>query len=119
MDWIDRHPISTAADLIRQMLGQIHAVMKQADDIDGLTVRHPEDHQMAAFSAQSCDMQCPNTQPDIVADFAAHNVGTIGQRLQCKRQRFKVLIRLKCTELIIRPNKRIQQIEFGLFGQPD
>jgi hypothetical protein len=33
------------------MLGQIHAVMKQADDIDGLTVRHPENYQMAAFSA--------------------------------------------------------------------
>ena len=51
MGWIDRHPISTAALSIRQMLGQIHAVMKQADDIDNLSVRQPENHQMAAFSA--------------------------------------------------------------------
>ncbi len=55
MGWNDRQPISTATDLIRQMLGQIHAVMKQADDIDGLTVRHPENHQMAAFSANLTD----------------------------------------------------------------
>ena len=33
------------------MLGQIHAVMKQADDIDDLTVRQPENHQMAALYA--------------------------------------------------------------------
>jgi len=82
--------------------------MKQADDIDGLTFRHPENHQMAAFSAQSCDMLCPNTQPNIVAHFAAHNVGAIGQRLQCKRQRLKVVVCLKCTELIGRPNKRVK-----------
>ena len=31
------------------MLGQIHAVMKQADDIDNLSVRQPENHQMGAF----------------------------------------------------------------------
>ena len=93
--------------------------MKQTDDIDGLTVRHPENHQMAAFSAQSCDMQCPNTQPNVVAHFAAHNVGAIGQRLQCKRQRLKVVIRLKCAELIGRPNKRVKQIVFGFFCQPN
>lgn len=55
MGWIDRHPISTAANLIRQMLGQIHAVMKQADDIDGLTVRHPENRQVSTFSANLTD----------------------------------------------------------------
>ena len=45
------HALETIANSIRQMLGQIHAVMKQANDIDGLTVRHPENHQMAPFSA--------------------------------------------------------------------
>ena len=45
------HALQTIANSIRQMLGQIHAVMKQADEIDGLSVRHPENHQMAAFSA--------------------------------------------------------------------
>jgi len=31
------HALQTIANSIRQMLGQIHAVMKQTDDIDGLT----------------------------------------------------------------------------------
>ena len=46
------HALQTIANSIRQMLGQIHAVMKQADDIDGLTVRHPEKHhpRMAAHA---------------------------------------------------------------------
>jgi len=42
------HALQTIANSIRQMLGQIHAAMKQTDDIDGLTVRHPENHHPTA-----------------------------------------------------------------------
>ena len=34
------HALQTIANSIRQMLGQIHAVMKQTEDIDGLTDSH-------------------------------------------------------------------------------
>lgn len=102
----------------RQMFRQIHAVMQQAKDVDGLAFCRLEHNKVAAFSAKSRHMQSANSGADIVPLSGPQNSRAVVQSLNRLRHGFDVIICLARPEILCRPHRNVLQVKFGLISQP-
>lgn len=101
---------------------QIHGVMKEAQDLDHVTVRRAPDaehDEMATFAALAGDVKREKPLQDVVPLFCTDDGRTGGQIIQRRRKRFGVDARLRIAEFGHCPAQNFLEVDFGGRRQPD
>ena len=102
----------------RQVPRQIHAVVKQSQDIN-VRSRRTEHHKVSPRAALSSDMQGPNARLNVVSRFAAQDISSTLQGLNGERNRFSVGAGLALTEGFGRPLQYFNVVLFSLPTEPN
>jgi len=100
------------------MPGQVHAVMKQSQDIDATILSLPEHHKVTPLSAKAGHMQGSDTWFDFVARLGARKQRAVMQSLDGQSQSLGVNVRLSLSEILNGPNQDLHKIQLSLSGKP-
>ena len=98
------------------MAWQIHGVMKEAQDLDHVTVRRPSDaeqDEMTTLAALAGDVKRENSFQDVIPLPRAHDGRAGSQIIQRCRNSFSVDARLHIAELVHRPAQDFLEVSLG------
>ena len=99
-----------------QMTLQIHGVMKEAQDLDHVTVRRPSDaehDEMTPLAALAGDVQCENSLQDVVPLFCTDDGRAGSQIIQRRGNCSSVDASLRFAELVHRPAQDFLEVGLG------